>query len=138
MSEPQSLFSGLIYNEEGQPIGTVTVGSEICYAIPEGDFVCHVTAVDVDRQVLLHLKERLIGMKDAVVDGVMQMTGSDDPFSRAAIETSLENLERILELPAGTANLEDMRMGLWMTGFRVTVNLHGEVVALEIPGMEES
>jgi len=137
MSQREALFAGLVFNEEGQPAQTTRVGDEPCYAIPDGDFLRHVDAVEVDRQVLLRLKEQLLEMKDAVVEGVMQMTGSDDPFSRAAIEMSLENLERLLEMPPGMANIEDLRLGLWMSGFRVVVNVHGEVVRMELPGMEE-
>jgi len=137
MSQREALFAGLVFNEEGQPAQTTRVGDEPCYAIPDGDFLRHVDAVELDRQVLLRLKERLLEMKDAVVEGVMQMIGSDDPFSRAAIEMSLENLERLLEMPPELANVEDLRLGLWMSGFRVVVNVHGEVARVELPGMEE-
>lgn len=136
MSQREALFTTLIFNEEGQPVETTRVGDDPCYVVPDGDFLRHVDAAEVDRQVLLRIKERLLEMKDAVVEGVMQMTGSDDPFSRAAIEMSLENLERLLEMPPGMANVEDLRLGLWMSGFRVTVNLHGEVVHVELPGLE--
>jgi len=34
------------------------------------------------------------------------------------------------------ASPEDFRLALWMTGFRVIVNIHGEVVRLEIPGLD--
>jgi len=135
MSQREPLFAGLVYNEEGEPVQATEVGGEPFYAIPDGDFLRHVEAVEVDRQVVARIKERLLGMKDAVVEGVMQMIGSDDPFTRAAIEMSLENMERIVELPPD-ANVEDLRLWLWMTGFRVVVNVHGEVVRVELPGVE--
>lgn len=110
------------------------VGDEPCYAIPDGDFLRHVGALEVDRQVIAGLKERLLPMKDVLVEGVMRMTGSEDPFSRAAIEMSLENMERILE--PGAVNVEDLRLAFWMAGLRVVVNVHGEVVRVEVPGLE--
>lgn len=136
MSQREPLFAGLVYNEEGEPVQATQVGGEPFYAIPDAGFLRHVEAAEVDRQVLTHLKERLLEMKDAVVDGVMQMLGSDDPFTRAAIEVNLENMDRIVEFPEEAPNIEDLRLWLWMTGFRVVVNVHGEVVRVDLPGLE--
>jgi len=135
MSTRQPFFAGLVYNEEGQPVQVAQVGDEPCYAIPDGDFLRHVEAITVDRQVIALLKERLMPLKDALVEGVLQMTGSGDPFSRAAVEMGLENMERLLE--PGVSPPEDMRLALWMSGFRIIVNVHGEVVRVEVPGLEE-
>ncbi|MBN1179921.1 MAG: hypothetical protein JXD18_11970 [Anaerolineae bacterium] len=134
MSRYEPLFAGLVFNEGGESAESVYVGDEACYAIPEEDFLYHVEAIEVDRQIVQRLKERFLAMKDTLVDAVMQMTGSDDPFSRAAIVRSLENMEQILE--ARGAVTEDMRLGLWMTGFRVIVNFRGEVVHVEVPGLD--
>jgi len=136
VSQREPLFTGLIFNEEGEPVQTTEVGGEPFYAIPDGDFLRHIEAVEVDRQIVAHIKERLLGMKDLVVEGVMQMVGSDDPFTRAAIEKSLENFDQVLEASAGMVNLEDFRLWLWMTGFRAVVNVHGEVVRVEMPGLD--
>ncbi|HHS98335.1 MAG TPA: hypothetical protein ENK08_10690 [Chloroflexi bacterium] len=138
MSRREPLFSGLVFNEEGEPVQTTEVGGEPFYAIPDGDFLRHIEAVEVDRQIVAHIKERLLEMKDLVVEGVMQMIGSDDPFTRAAVERSLENFDRVLETSAAVVDLEDFRLWLWMTGFRVVVNVHGEVVRVEMPGLEPS
>ncbi len=137
MSEREPFFAGLVFNEEGQPVQSTRVGADACYAIPDGDFLRHVDAIDVDRQVLARIKEHVLSMKDIVIDGVMELMGSDDPFSRAAVEKSLENLDQILDIPPDAANVEELRMWLWMTGFRVVVNVHGEVVHVEMPGMVE-
>ena len=135
MSTRQPFFAGLVYNEEGQSVQVAQVGDEPCYAIPDGDFLRHVEAITVDRQVIALLKERLMPLKDALVEGVLQMTGSGDPFSRAAVEMGLENMERLLE--PGVSPPEDMRLALWMSGFRIIVNVHGDVVRVEVPGLEE-
>ncbi len=135
MSTRQPFFAGLVYNEEGQPVQVAQVGDEPCYAIPDGDFLRHVEAITVDRQAIALLKERLLPLKDALVEGVLQMTGSGDPFSRAAVEMGLENMERLLE--PGVSPPEDMRLALWMSGFRIIVNVHGDVVRVEVPGLEE-
>ena len=136
MSLKEPLFAGLVYNEKGEPVQSAEVGGEPFYAIPDGDFLRHIEAAEVDRQVLAQIKDRLLEMKDVVIEGVMQMTGSDDPFTRAAIERSLENMDQILDLPPGAVNLEDLRLWLWMSGFRVVVDIHGEVVHVEMAGEE--
>jgi len=137
MSPREPLFAGLIYNEDGEPVQTAEVGGEPFYAIPDGDFLRHIEAVEVDRQVVAHIKERLLAMKDVVVEGILQMIGADDPFTRAAVEKNLEEFDRIFEATAEVADLENLRLWLWMTGFRVVVNVHGEVVRVEMPGLEE-
>lgn len=137
MSQREALFAGLIYSEEGELVEVVEVGGEPFYAIPDDDFLWHVEVSHVDRQVLVHLKGRLLPMKDTLVEGVLQLTGSDDPFSRAAVEMSLENLDRLLEMDRTGVDIADMRLGLWMTGFRVVVDFHGDVVDLELPGLED-
>jgi hypothetical protein len=137
MSAREPFFAGLVYNEEGLPARTAYVGADACYAIPDGDFLRHVDAVEVDRQVLARIKEYLLSIKDVVIEGVMQMLGSDDPFTRAAIEMNLEKLEQILDVPPGEANIDELRTWLWMTGFRVVVDVHGQVVQVEMPGMIE-
>lgn len=134
MTPREPLFAGLIFNEEGQPVQVAQVGPDMCYAIPDRDFLRHVDAIDVDRQVLAHLKERFLPMKDILVEGVMQMMSADDPFTRAVLEKSIENIDLMLE--PGVVNVEDFRLALWMSGFRVIVNLHGEVVRVEIPGLD--
>ena len=136
MSPREPLFTGLVFNEEGEPVQSTTVGGEPFYAIPEDDFLRHIEAIEGDRQVIDYLKERIMGMKDLLLDSAMEMMGSDDPFTRAAMEMSLENMDQVLEHPEAVP-LEDFRLGLWMTGFRVTVNFHGEVVHVELPGLED-
>ncbi len=136
MSQREPLFTGLVFNEEGEPVEVTTVGGEPFYVISEADFPRHVEAIVVDRQIIGYLKERIMGMKDLLIDSAMEMMGSDDPFTRAAIEMSLENMDQVLEHPEAVP-LEDFRLGLWMTGFRVTVNFHGEVVHVELPGLDD-
>lgn len=136
MSQREPLFAGLIFNEEGEPVQVAQVGRTPFYAIPDGDFLRHIEAIEVDRQVVSAIKERLVAMKDLIVEGVVRTLGSDDPFTRAAIEKNIENFDQVLESSAEMIDLEDFRLWLWMTGFRVIVNVHGEVIRVEMPGLE--
>ena len=130
----KALFADLIFSEEGQPARAVTVGGAPHYAVPDGDFMRHVEAEHVDRQILDLMKERILPMKDAIVEGMIQMIGQEDLFTRPAIESAIEHMDRILE--AEDVNVDELRTALWMTGFRATVNVHGDVVDLEMPGVE--
>ena len=130
----RALFADLVFNEEGLPARAVYVGQIPHYAVPDGDFLRHVEAEYVDRQIVETIKERIMAMRDVVTEGVIHMLGQEDLFTRASIEHAIENMDRILE--PGNVDVDELRTALWMTGFRATVNVHGDVVHLEIPGLE--
>jgi hypothetical protein len=126
----QALFTGLIYNEAGQPVETTCVGTEPHYVILDDDFKRHVAAEEVDRQVVNWLQEQAEANKEMVSAGLMTMLGQDDLFTKAMIDSSLTHMDRVMEqgLP------EDARTMLGMLGFKIIVNTHGEVINLEMPG----
>jgi hypothetical protein len=126
----QALFTGLVYDEDGQPVETTFVGTEPHYVILDDDFKRNVAAIEVDRQVINFLQEQAEANKDMVTQGMMGMLGKDDLFTKAMIDSSLTHMDRVMEqgLP------EDARTMLGMLGFKIIVNLHGEVVNLEMPG----
>ena len=130
----QALFADLVFNEEGQRVKVVDIGDVPHYAVPDGDFLRHVEAEYVDRQIVGLMQERILAMRDAVTEGVIQLLGQENLFTRASIEHAIENMERILE--PGNVDVDELRTALWMTGFRATVDVHGDVVHLEIPGWE--
>ena len=130
----RALFADLVFNEEGQPAKAVYVGQTPHYAVPDGGFMRHVEAEHVDRQIVERIQERILSMRDAVTEGVVHMLGEENLFTRASIEHAIENMDRILE--PGNVDVDELRTALWMTGFRATVDVHGEVVHLELPGLE--
>ncbi len=132
----QALFADLVFNEQGEVATVVYIGGEPHYAVPDGDFLRHVEAGYVDRQIVAQIKERTVAMSDLVVEGIVQMLGQEDLFTRASIEHAIKNMDRILE--PGVVDVDELRTTLWMAGFRATVNVHGDVVHLEMPGWEGS
>jgi hypothetical protein len=130
----RALFADLVFNEAGQPAQVVTIGQVPHYAVPEGDFLRHVEAEYIDRQIVAAIQERVLAMRDIVTDGVIHMLGEEDLFTRASIEHAIENMDRMLE--PGAVDVDELRTALWMTGFRATVDVHGDVVHLEMPGWE--
>jgi hypothetical protein len=129
------LFGDLIFNDDGEVARTVFIGGVPYYAIPEGDFLRHVEAEYVDRQVIAHLKDQFLAMRDTIVSGVSHMMGGEDLFTRPVIEHAIEHMDQILT--AGGVDVDQLRAALWMTKFRVTVDLHGDVLEVEMPGAED-
>ncbi|HSN74701.1 MAG TPA: hypothetical protein VL334_06340 [Anaerolineae bacterium] len=124
-----AMFVGLVFNQAGQPAEVSYVGSEAHYVILDDDFRRHVAARDIDRQVLLRLRELMEPFRDQAVVEMMRMMGKEDLFTKAMIDSSLKNWEQALGQPIP----EDMRAWLGMLGFRVTVDVHGEVVDFKLP-----
>jgi hypothetical protein len=130
----RALFADLVFNEEGQMAKVVSIGGVPHYAVPDGDFIRHVEADYIDRQIVGLIQERILAMRDAVTEGMIHFLGQEDLFTRASIEHAIENMDRILE--PGAVDVDELRTALWMTGFRATVDVHGDVVRLDIPGWE--
>ena len=129
-----ALFSGLIRDEEGEPVETAMVGDTPCYVILDDGFRRHVEAEAVDRQVLAMLRDQFLEHKEIATEAMMQMLHKDDLFTKAMIDASVKNMDKVLErgLP------DDARAWLGMLGFRVIINAHGELVRLDMPEQETS
>ncbi|RME44885.1 MAG: hypothetical protein D6796_11200 [Caldilineae bacterium] len=127
-----AMFESLVFDEEGEPVEVAYIGPEAHYVILDGDFRRHVEARAIDRQVVDWLKAQIDANKELVTQGMMNMLGKDDLFTKAMIDSSIKNVDQIMEygLP------EDARMMLGMMGFKVIVNIHGEVVRIEAPAQE--
>jgi len=131
----RALFADLVFNEEEQPAKAIYVGGVPHYAVPDGDFLRHVEAEYVDRQIVALMQERILAMRDIVTEGVIHMLGQEDLFTRASIEHAIKNMDRILE--PGNVDVDELRTTLWMLKFRAFVNVHGDVVRLDVPGWED-
>jgi hypothetical protein len=129
----KALFAGLVIDENGQPLEVASIGDEAQYVIDDNGFRRHIDAEAVDRQVLVQLQTQIEANKDAVEQGLMQMMGSEDIFTKAAIDKSIQNMDQVLQqgLP------DDARQMLGLMGFRVVVNYHGEVLRIDQPGVAD-
>lgn len=131
----RALFTDLVFNEEGERAREVSIGGTPHYAIPDGDFMRHVEAEYVDRQIVARLRDMLAPMRDVIVEGVIHMMGEEGLFARAVVEQAIDNIDRILE--PGVVDVDEFRTALWMAKFRAVVNVHGDLLRLEIPGWGE-
>jgi hypothetical protein len=128
----QALFEGLISNEDDEPVEVAYLGDEAFYVIPDGDFRRHVEAASVDDTVLDQLREQITGQQDLVTQGVLDFLGKDDLFTKASIDLALKNFDQGFR----QADPEQWKPMLGLLGFRVIVNVHGEVVRVEYPTQE--
>ena len=131
----QALFAGLVFDEYDRPAEVVYVGDEPCYVVDDDGFRRHIPAEQVDRQVLDSMREMISGHEDLLSEQTAKMLGSDDPFSVAAIENQLKNLDKQFDQLFETGIPEDGRAYMGMMGFRVRIDMHGEVLDVEQPGM---
>lgn len=126
----QALFAGLVIDENNRTLEVAMVGNDAAYVIDDDGFKRHIDAEQIDRQVLNILQEQIEANKPAVEEGLMKAMGSEDIFTKAAIDKSLNNFDQVL----GQGLPPDALQWLGMMGFRIVVNLHGEVVKLDQPG----
>ncbi len=126
----QALFAGLVIDENNRALEVAMVGNDAAYVIDDDGFRRHIDAAQIDRQVLNILQEQIEANKPAVEEGIMKVMGSEDIFTKAAIDKSLNNFDQVL----GQGLPPDALQWLGMMGFRIIVNLHGDVIKLDQPG----
>ena len=130
----QPLFGGLIVDENDQPVETTMVGEEAMYVVNDYGFRRHIPARDVDREVLRRMTEQIKGHEDLLSEQTAKMLGQEDIFSKALIQNQLKHLDEQLDSVLNTGIPEEGRAYMGMMGFKVKINVHGEVVDLIQPG----
>ncbi len=128
-----ALFEGLVVNEADQPAEVVYLGEEPFYVILDNDFRRHVAARSVDQQVMSWLHDQIMAHQDLVTESAMAMLGRDDLFTKAMLDSSIRNLDRQTEQMIEVGLPAEARTWLGMLGFRIVVNMHGEVVSINLP-----
>lgn len=127
---PHAFFEGLVQDEEGHAVEVVVVGDEAFYVVPDAGFRRHIAARQVDQQVLRILRGEIEAHRDLAVNSALQMLGRDDLFTKAAVDASIKNMDQVVDqsLP------DEAKSWLGMLGFRIIINLHGDIVRVDMPG----
>lgn len=133
MLNHEPLFKGLVFDENDQPVGTSTIGNEPCYVVNDAGFMRHIASRDVDLKVLDTLGSQIAGNEDVIADQTAKMLGQEDLFSYAIIQNQLKNLNKQFDQLLETGIPEEARIYLGMTGFKVIIDVHGEVLRLDQP-----
>ncbi|MBI5080329.1 MAG: hypothetical protein HZC38_19275 [Chloroflexi bacterium] len=128
-----ALFEGLVFDEDRRTLATTRVGDEAFYIVDDAGFKRHVPAEEIDRVILSQLRGQILDNKQAVAEGAMKMMGAEDLFTKAMIDSSLNNIDENFRKLMDVGLPESARQWLGMLGFKITVNYHGEVVDTNWP-----
>ena len=131
----QALFMDLVFDEQGNVVKTAVIGNEATYIVDDAGFMRHIDAEQVDRQVLSFFLEQLQDNKDIAIEQAMNMMGKDDIFTKAALTSELNNVDMDKIIAQGIPMQARNMMG--MMGFRIVINVHGEIVGMQQPSMPD-
>ena len=131
----RSVFSGLIVDEHDNTVEVVYVGDEPCYVVDDAGFRRHIPTEQVDRQVFESMTNMIEGHEDLIGEQTAKMLGQDDIFSRAMIEAQLKDIDQQFSNLLETGIPEHVRTYMGMMGFKIRINVHGDVIEIEQPGM---
>lgn len=130
-----AFFEGLVEVEDGAPVTVATVGGASYYVIDDQGFRRHVEAAQVDRIVLAQFMQQLQERPDEASQAMLRMLGQDDLFTKAMVDSTIRNIDLdqvvVQQLPP------EAQQWLGMLGFRVIIDLHGEVVRVDMPAAPE-
>jgi len=130
-----AFFEGLVETEDGAPVSVAYIGAESYYVIDDQGFRRHVDARQVDEYVLSMFVEQLREHEDEASEAMLRMMGQDDLFTKAMVDSTLDNIT--LDQVIGQSLPPEARQWLGMLGFRIVINLHGEVVRVDMPAAAE-
>jgi hypothetical protein len=129
------MFSGLIVDEFDNPVDSVFVGEEAMYVVDDAGFRRHIPAEQIDRAVLEVMTSMIEGHEDELSKQAATMLGQDDLFSQAILENQLLNIDKQIDNMLENGIPEEGRAYMGMMGFKIRVNLHGELIEVIQPGM---
>jgi hypothetical protein len=131
----KALFEGLVFNEEGEAVTVDQVGTQPFYVVPDADFRRYVETETIDRQVLEWLYKQVLSNQEAVTEGMMSMLGQEDLFTKAMIDASIQDMDQQMERLMQHGLPQGVQAWLGMLGFRIVVDVHGEVVEIDAPSV---
>ena len=134
----QPLFAGLVVDEHDRVAESALVGEEPFYVVDDAGFRRHIPAAQVDRQVLKKMQEMMKGSEGLISEQTAKMLGQEDIFSKALIEQQLKNMDQQFDALMQQGIPEEGRAYLGMLGFKVVINLHGEIVRVEQPSAPDN
>ena len=133
----KAVFEGLVQKEDNSPVEIRYVGGDACYVVNDNGFLRHISSEQVDRQVLNEMRKQIESNEDIIAEQTAKMIGQQDIFSRAAIQNQLKNIDKQFDTLLETGIPSEARAYLGMMGFKVVINVHGEVVRVEQPSMTD-
>jgi hypothetical protein len=133
----KAVFEGLVLKEDESPVEVRYVGGDACYVVNDDGFLRHISSEQVDRQVLDEMRKQVENNEEIITEQTAKMIGQQDIFSRAAIQNQLKNIDKQFNTLMETGIPPEARAYLSMLGFKVVINMHGEVVRVDQPTMTD-
>jgi len=130
-----TFFEGLVETEDGATVETAIIGGEAFYVIDDQGFRRHIEAAAIDRLVLGQFLEQMQEHRNEASQVMMRLMGSEDLFTKAAVDSTLKNIN--VEQMLGHALPPDARQWLGMLGFRIVIDYHGDVIRVDMPAAPE-
>lgn len=131
----EPLFAGLVVDEFDNPVETAHIGDEPMYVVDDQGFRRHIPAEQIDRAVLKEMGDMVKGHEDVLSEQAAKMLGAEDIFSKAILSKQFENLEEQFDKVLEAGIPEEGRAFLGMSGLKIRINLHGELLEVVQPGM---
>jgi len=101
--------------------------------VDDAGFRRHIPSEQVDRKVLSQIAGMMKGSEEFLSEQTARMLGQEDIFTKAMLENQIKNIDKQFDQLLETGIPEDMRVYLGMVGFKVVINVHGEVLRVEQP-----
>ena len=130
-----ALFAGLVVDEFDRVLETTYVGQDPCYVIDDQGFRRHILSETIDRQVLNEMVKLVEGHEEILTEQAAKMLGQDDLFTHAILFNQLKQMDKQFDQLLQTGMPEEARAYLGMMGFKIIVNVHGEVMDVKQPGI---
>jgi hypothetical protein len=78
------------------------------------------------------------GSEGYISEQTAKMLGQDDIFTKAMLERQLKDIDKQFDMLIQTGLPEDTRIYLGMVGFKIVINVHGEIVRVEQPSAPDN
>jgi hypothetical protein len=134
----QPIFAGLIFDENDRQVETTLVGDEPCYVVDDHGFLLHIPSKKIDRQVLAFFADQIKGHEDLLSEQAAKMLGQEDIFTKAALENQFKNIDQQMDNLFQAGIPEDARMFLGMSGLKIVIDHHGDVVRIDQPSAPDT
>ncbi len=131
-----ALFAGLVFDEDDNQVENVYIGQDPCYIVNDHGFKRHILSETIDQQVLDQMKEMIEGKEDFISQQAAKMIGQDDIFTYAMIANQLKNMDNQFDKLFETGIPQETRSYMGLMGFKIVVNVHGDVISVNQPGIE--
>jgi len=133
----KAVFKGLVFSQNDELVTDTCVGTEAFYVLNDDGFLRHIPAEQVDRQVLQLIQKQVEENKDLIAQQTEKMIGQQDLFTHALIQNQLEHVDEQFDSLMQSGLPENVLAYMGMSGFKIIVDHHGEVVEVNQPSATE-